>query len=68
MAEGLKGLFLGPGERRTGNYWMGWMIRSEGTGEDLGAEELKMVLDRKVFGFGMEEYIDGINTSLIRFI
>ena len=54
VAEGLKGLFLGPGERRTGYYWMGWMIRTEGTGEELGAEELKMVLDRKVFGFGME--------------
>jgi len=30
------------------------MVRSEGTGKELGAEEVKMVLDREVFGFGVE--------------
>ena len=54
VAEGLKGLFLGPRERRTGDYIVGRMVRSEGTGKELGAEEVKMVLDREVFGFGVE--------------
>ena len=54
VAEGLKGLFLGTGEGRSGNYWMGGMVRSEGAGEELGAEEVEMVLDREVFGFGVE--------------
>ena len=30
------------------------MEGTEGTGKELGAEELEVVLDRKVFGFGME--------------
>ena len=34
VAEGFEGLFLVPGERRKGDYRIGWMVRSEGTGEE----------------------------------
>ena len=54
VTKGLKGLFLGSGEGRSGNYRMGGMVWSEGAGEELGAEEVEMVLDREVFGFGVE--------------
>ena len=54
VAEGLKGLFLGPGEGGSGDYRMGRMVRSEGAGKELGAEEVEVVLDREVFGFGVE--------------
>ena len=53
VAEGLKGLFLGSGEGGSGDYRVGRVVRSEGAGEELGAEEVEMVLDREVFGFGV---------------
>ena len=54
VAEGLKSLFLVPWEGGSGDDRMGRMVRSEGAGEELGAEEVEMVLDREVFGFGVE--------------
>ena len=36
---GLEGFLLGAWARRSSNYWKGWVERTEGTKEELGAEE-----------------------------